>query len=249
MLTKRQQEKLRKSCVGVFGLGGLGGCVAELLARAGVGHLKILDRDVFDSSNRNRQIFAFASTLGKPKMDVAERFLKDINPEIRIEKFSDHTEAEKIVKGCDAAALALDGLRECILLSRAARKLNVPLVEGWAIPYGNIRVYTKKTPSLEDVYKLPTKGRSLDGALEKESLSVLKGLTKIHGAEKYYEKGIVNKIVQGKEHGRAFAPLVWLTSVMMSLEIVKIILKMGRISYAPQYTLFDPFWDKVLRWK
>lgn len=80
-------NKLKKSSVLVFGLGGVGGYVAEALCRTGVGRLGIVDNDVIDITNINRQIFALDSTIGQKKTDVAEKRLKDINSQIIIDKY------------------------------------------------------------------------------------------------------------------------------------------------------------------
>ncbi len=79
-------KKLNNSRVAVFGIGGVGGYVVEALARSGVGELDLVDDDVVNYSNLNRQIYALHSTLGKAKVDVAEQRCKDINPDIVIHK-------------------------------------------------------------------------------------------------------------------------------------------------------------------
>ncbi len=77
-------ERLAASRVAVFGLGGVGGYVAEALARSGIGALDIIDRDTVNLSNLNRQIIALNSTIGRYKTDVMEERIKDINPECRV---------------------------------------------------------------------------------------------------------------------------------------------------------------------
>lgn len=81
-------ERLKKAHVLVVGLGGVGSYAAEFLARAGVGHLTIVDGDVVDISNINRQLPALHSTLGLPKTEVMERRLLDINPELELSSIS-----------------------------------------------------------------------------------------------------------------------------------------------------------------
>ncbi len=77
-------EKLKKSRVAVFGIGGVGGYVVEALARAGIGTLDLIDNDTVCESNLNRQIIALHSTLGMRKTEAAAARVKDINPEIRV---------------------------------------------------------------------------------------------------------------------------------------------------------------------
>lgn len=80
-------EKLKGARVLVCGLGGVGGYALEALARAGIGHISVLDCDVFSVSNLNRQILATAETVGKRKTEVAAARVKSINPDCEIEIF------------------------------------------------------------------------------------------------------------------------------------------------------------------
>ena len=77
-------ENLKKSTVLVAGCGAVGGFALEALARAGVGHLIVIDFDTFDVTNLNRQLFATTKTLGELKTKSVEERLKSINPEIII---------------------------------------------------------------------------------------------------------------------------------------------------------------------
>ena len=76
--------KLENATVMVLGLGGVGSSCAEALARGGVGHLVLVDRDVVAPSNINRQALAFQSTIGKPKAEVMSAMVADINPSCEV---------------------------------------------------------------------------------------------------------------------------------------------------------------------
>lgn len=78
-------HRLANARVLVFGVGGVGGYVCEALARAGVGRIDIVDKDVVDITNINRQIIATAETVGKPKVEVCRQRMFSINPEILVE--------------------------------------------------------------------------------------------------------------------------------------------------------------------
>ncbi len=80
-------EKLKNSCVAVFGIGGVGSFATEALARAGVGTLVLVDSDKVNVTNINRQSVASFSTIGKYKVDVMKFRLLDINPELRVYAF------------------------------------------------------------------------------------------------------------------------------------------------------------------
>ena len=78
-------EKLSRSCVALFGVGGVGSYAAEALARAGVGRILLVDNDTVSVSNINRQLCALHSTVGKYKAEVVARRLLDINPQLSVE--------------------------------------------------------------------------------------------------------------------------------------------------------------------
>ena len=73
--------RLQKASVAGFGIGGVGGPLAEALARAGIGHIHLIDRDVVSLSNINRQAVALHSTVGQPKAEVMAARIRDINPD------------------------------------------------------------------------------------------------------------------------------------------------------------------------
>jgi molybdopterin/thiamine biosynthesis adenylyltransferase len=249
LLTEEEQEIIRKTHVVVFGIGGLGGVIAEILVRSGITRITVVDKDVFDPTNLNRQIFAYTDTIGMPKIDVAEEFLRRINPELTVVKASEVSQQniQELLQGVSVALLALDDISGCIIISRNARQMNIPLVEGWAIPYGNVRVYTTKTPSLEEVYNLPTSGKDINSLTMEErqllNLKMLYELRSLEGINEYYPDLALKRINQGTI--TSFAPMVWLTAVLMANEALKIILNKGKIAYAPLYHLYDPYKNTI----
>ena len=78
-------QRLQNATVMVVGCGAVGSFAIEALARTGVGHLIVVDFDVVEESNINRQLFALGSTIGVPKVDVARNRIHDINPETRVD--------------------------------------------------------------------------------------------------------------------------------------------------------------------
>ena len=96
LLGKEKLAKLADSHVLVVGLGGVGAYVAELLCRAGIGHLTIIDGDVVDETNKNRQLPALSSTSGKAKSDIVADRLRDISPESKIIPIQEFIRNERI---------------------------------------------------------------------------------------------------------------------------------------------------------
>ena len=116
---------LNNKCVLVLGVGGVGGYVVEALARSGIGRLIIVDFDVIDETNINRQIIALESSIGLKKVDVLEKRIKDINREcdvIKVDNFITLDNLEELFKydidffvdACDTTSVKKEIIRKCI---------------------------------------------------------------------------------------------------------------------------------------
>jgi tRNA A37 threonylcarbamoyladenosine dehydratase len=103
--------KLNNSHVAVFGLGGVGGNTVEALARAGVMELSIFDFDTVNETNKNRQIIALESTIGKSKVEVMKSRLLDINPDIKVNAYDIKVD-EKVLNTLDFSIF--DYVADCI---------------------------------------------------------------------------------------------------------------------------------------
>ena len=90
-------EKLRNAHVLVVGLGGVGGYAAEQLARAGIGEMTIVDCDTVNITNKNRQLLALDSTIGRHKTEVMAERIRDINPEIRLHVMTQYLKDQSII--------------------------------------------------------------------------------------------------------------------------------------------------------
>ena len=87
-------SKLNNSHIAVFGLGGVGGNTVEALVRAGIGEVSIFDFDTVNITNKNRQIIALESTIGRSKVEVMKARLLDINPDIKINAYDSKVDEE-----------------------------------------------------------------------------------------------------------------------------------------------------------
>jgi len=125
-------NKLKASHIAVFGLGGVGGYAAEMLARSGIGKLSIIDNDIFDVTNINRQIFALNTTIGLNKCDVAYERLININSELKIESYSlffNEENSDKIdFSDIDYCIDAIDSIASKIELIKLCRLKNIPII-------------------------------------------------------------------------------------------------------------------------
>lgn len=124
--------RLHAAHVVLFGVGGVGGYVAEALARAGVGRLTLVDDDVVAESNLNRQLIALACTLGRPKVEAAAERIRQINPDCRVEPlavFYGPDTADRVpLAGADYVVDAVDTVTAKLEIIGRARAAGVPVV-------------------------------------------------------------------------------------------------------------------------
>lgn len=129
LISEDSFENISSKTVLVVGVGGVGGYVVEALVRSGIGKIIIVDGDVVDETNINRQIIALSSTIGQSKVEVFERRIKDINEKcevIKINKFIDASnidilfdyEFDYLVDACDTVSTKLALIDRCILAKR-----------------------------------------------------------------------------------------------------------------------------------
>ncbi len=96
LISQENVAKLKNSTIALFGLGGVGSYVLEVLARSGIQNLIIIDKDVIDITNINRQLLATHSTIGKSKVDVAKERILDINPNCNVTAIKEFVSKENI---------------------------------------------------------------------------------------------------------------------------------------------------------
>lgn len=127
------QLTLLQSTVGIVGAGGLGGWIIEGLARMGVGRLIVIDSDVFEENNLNRQALCREGDLGLSKTEAARRRVAEVNAAVEVVAHTVRVGEEQMVQllaGASVLVDALDALPTRLALQRAARRLRVPMVHG-----------------------------------------------------------------------------------------------------------------------
>lgn len=125
-------SRLKDSKILLFGVGGVGGYTAECLARAGVGHLTIVDADKVDITNINRQILALDSTIGRYKVDVCKKRILDINPQAEVITknlfYLPGTSGEFDFSGYDYIADCIDTVAAKIDIICKAKEAGTPVI-------------------------------------------------------------------------------------------------------------------------
>ena len=133
LLGKERLERLKKAHVLVAGLGGVGAYAAEQLCRAGIGELTVIDGDVVEPTNKNRQLPALDSTVGRSKAELMAVRLQDINPELKLHVIPDFIRDDRMIEILDAAKYdyvvdAIDTLAPKLFLLFHSVQKGLPIV-------------------------------------------------------------------------------------------------------------------------
>nr|MDO8134944.1 HesA/MoeB/ThiF family protein [Candidatus Njordarchaeum guaymaensis] len=152
------QLKVRSARVCVMGLGGLGSVSSLQLAGIGVGYLRIVDRDVVDLTNLQRQLMYDVSSMGYPKVEVAAKKLQNLNPRVKVDPIAtsvSEDNADYLVKGMDVVVDAFDRFSPRFAVNKACVKHKIPYVFGGAIETcGNATtIVPGETPCLECLFR------------------------------------------------------------------------------------------------
>ncbi|NNG77586.1 HesA/MoeB/ThiF family protein [Acinetobacter sp. ANC 4277] len=132
------QEKLKLANVLIVGCGGIGCTTAELLARAGVGQITLIDADTIEMSNLQRQIAYVEENIGFYKSETLAKRLKQINPHIRVESQTvklDESNAEQLISTQDLVLDGCDNFTTRYLVNQVCKQFNVPLISASAIGF------------------------------------------------------------------------------------------------------------------
>lgn len=150
------QAQLLRSKAAVVGLGGLGGYVAEALARMGLGRLILIDGDVFEEHNLNRQLLSSEAQLGVEKVQAAQQRIRAINGAVEVVGHVEMLRREnlrRLLEGADLVVDALDRLPTRLMLQDGAQELGIPLVHGSIAGFlGQVMTILPGDPGLRGLY-------------------------------------------------------------------------------------------------
>ena len=156
IFTREEQQLLAGRMVFIAGCGGLGGYVADCLARAGVGRLVLADGDVFEASNLNRQLGATEKNLGCNKAEALKKRAAEINSQISVTAlplFIDEENGAGLLKDADLVVDALDSPRKKLMLQELCRQAGIPLVHGAVSGWqGQVGVIMPGDDTLAEIY-------------------------------------------------------------------------------------------------
>ena len=155
-ISKEEQKILSNTSVAIVGLGGLGGYVLENLVRLGVRNFNLIDKDVFDKSNLNRQILATEKTLNNQKAMEALNRAVEIDHRVKAKVFCEKLDENSInmLEGVDVVVDCLDSIETRLILESLCDKMNLNLIHG-AIRgyYGQVAISKQDNRVIRKIYK------------------------------------------------------------------------------------------------
>ena len=223
LIGKSAVEKLKNSRVAVFGVGGVGGFVAEGLARCGIGSIDLIDKDRVSVSNINRQIVALQSTVGRYKTEVMAERIKDINPDAKVGVYNifylPETADEFDFSVYDYIVDAVDTVSAKLSIVERAYALKIPVISSMGA--GN-----KLDPTafeVEDVYKTSVcpLAKVMRRELKKRGVEKLKVVYS-------KEEPKISELIDGESGKRAPASISFVPSVVgliIAGEVIKDLIK------------------------
>ena len=219
IVNKEEQEKFKNAKITVIGCGGIGGQTIEMLARLGVGELILVDEDVFDWTNLNRQTLASTAEIGHKKSDVAKQKVELINPYVKVKSYNQHVDSsniDEIIKDTDIVIDALDNVLTRVIVSRKTREYKIPYIHG-AIhgTLGQITVFLANTKSYEEMFNLPSLGKELNNDVTECLKNITSGTPP------------------------ALGPTPNLIGCLEAMEAFKIVTGLGKVTVAPKILTFD----------
>ena len=178
---EKGQQKLLDSRVVIIGAGGLGSPAALYLAAAGVGTIGVVDMDTVEESNLQRQILHSTETIGKNKVDSAEKTLSALNPDVNVITYNtllNKDNAIDIIENYDVVVDGTDNFQTRYLINDASVKTGIPVVHGSIFQYeGQITVFDPKNgPTYRDVFPEPPESGTAPNCTEAGVLGVLPGI-------------------------------------------------------------------------
>lgn len=244
-VTAKEQEVLRQKKVAIGGLGGVGGNHLIVLARMGIGKFSISDLDTFELANFNRQYGADMTTVGSPKVDVMEKTIKDINPEVEISTFKQGISKENLDQFLDGVDIYVDSLDIFELEIRravfsACYERNIPTVTAAPMGMGTaILVFLPGKMSFEEYFWLGGSG------FEDKMIKFIIGVSPSVQHRTYIvERSSVNFL---KKKVPSTAMGIELAAGVACSNVFKILLKRGKVVHAPHGLHYDAYRNTLIK--
>ena len=250
IFTPEEQGKIRNARVVIIGCGGVGGVVAQALARSGLGHFILYEHDQYDISNMNRQITCYSDTVGVNKAVVTRDSILKINPEADVVVYERALEVEEIGKAIDQGDViipAADSWPLSITVLGAAKEQGKPAIMVYpAGVLGRVSTFLPESPYAAECLVMPYKA-SYDELkvfmADPDNRRVLQYYRTTGGWTEEWFEGFV----EGKKPHAQICPIVWITGALAAMEVVKLASGKYKPVVAPHYWHITPAGARIAR--
>jgi hypothetical protein len=238
IFSRDEQQRIRQSSILIIGCGGIGGAVAIMLARSGVSRFVLVDYDLYEPTNMNRQISCFVNTVGRSKTEVIKEDILRINPEAEVEVYEElltHSEIAELIPRVDLVFPAADNLSFSVFVFRDARRLGKTAL--MVVPSGtwaDVSIIPPDKPSPEDIEGVPKLAtyEELRDTLEIRKYRFgLYFYVPVADWRIDYFRGFVEEGLQPTQ----ICPAIWLCSSIGALEILKFLSGKWKPVASPRY--------------
>ncbi len=240
---REEQERIRDAKkVMIIGCGGIGGAVAIVLARSGVGNFVLMEYDNYQPSNMNRQVTCFTDTIGINKAASIKETILKINPEAKVtayERGLQPDEIEEMIGPADIIVPAMDDWPLSLTVFEAARKLGKPAVLSYPVgALGRASIFLPDGPPAAECLAMPLLPYH---ELKRYSESpdsrriLLYYMTEGAWREEWFERWCV-----GEWPHAQLCTIVWITATLAAMEILKLISGKWKLVAAPYYWHVTP---------
>lgn len=244
-VTEAEQAILQRTHVAIGGLGGVGGVHLLTLARLGVGKFSIADFDVFDIVNFNRQVGAMVSSIGRPKIEVLSKMLRDINPEVELRVFPEGIQQHSMDGFLDGVDIYVDGLDFFVFQTRratfkACEDKGIPVVTAAPLGLGAaLLVFGPGGMSFEDYF-------GFEGCDELEmAIRFLVGLSPAMLQRGYVAD--MTRVNLVERRGPSCIAACQLCAGVAAVEVLKLALRRPGVKLAPWGSQFDAYRMRYIR--
>ena len=245
LITPSEQERLRRTCVAIAGMGGVGGVHLVTLARLGVGAFHLADLDRYEVANFNRQYGATVATLERPKVDVMTEIVKQINPDASVTCFPMGLTRENCRQFVHGTNLVLDGIdffaiEARRILFQAAREENLYALTAGPLGFGStLHIVSPSGMSFDEYFDLHDNMSPLD-----QLIAFAVGLAPRGLHLQYLD---LAKVDLQAEVGPSSSIACQLSSALIGAESVSILLNRAVPRALPHYFHFDPYLHRYVK--
>jgi hypothetical protein len=249
VLTEEEQERIRRARVAIIGCGGIGGVMAVVLARSGVGRFLLMESDTYEPSNMNRQIACFCDSLGTNKAVCIEQDILRINQEAEVtveQRALTAGDLDRMAEWGDVIAPVMDEWPLSLTALEVVRQTK-PAVMAYPVgALGRACVFTTDSPSVAECLAMPY-GFGYEKLREYTHRSEARKLLQYYVTEGEWTEEWFDRWVDGELPHAQLCTIVWLTAVLAAQEVLKLVSGRWKPVVAPYYWHVTPDQARVKR--